>query len=132
MEYCYTSALKYFEPIHYAKFREIKTDTLQKYVNECPHGRKTKENMRSLVTSMYKYAMSKDLVDRNYASYIKLPPKNKRKDKKIFDKDDINKLWEAYGAGNGISAYILIMIYTGMRYGDLASVLTKNIHIDEQ
>lgn len=129
---CYRSAYKYYKDIYYFKFADIKTDLLQGCIDSCPYGRRTKENMKALGTLLFKYAMARDIVDRNYASLTKLPREKDKKTKDIFTEDEIKSLWKTYEENDIIAGYILTMIYTGMRYGELSTILIENINIDEQ
>lgn len=45
---CYKAAWKYFAPIYYMPFREITVDDLQECVDDCPNGRRTRENMKEI------------------------------------------------------------------------------------
>ena len=45
---CYKAAYKYFEPVHYLNIDDIDIDDLQECVDECPKGRRTKENMKAI------------------------------------------------------------------------------------
>jgi integrase len=41
-------------------------------------------------------------------------------------------LWKDYNSGNDFTGYILIMIYTGMRYGELNKIKKENINLKEK
>ena len=45
---CYKAAWKYFKPLHYLPFADIDLDDLQECVDDCPCGKRTKENMKAL------------------------------------------------------------------------------------
>ena len=67
---CYRSAYKYFSSLYYVEIAKIRPEHMQKCIDECPHGKRTKENMKALGTSLWRYAMELDIVDRNYAEYL--------------------------------------------------------------
>ena len=54
---CYQAALKHFEEITYCKFGDIGIDDLQECINECPRGKQTRRNMKTIAGLMYKYAI---------------------------------------------------------------------------
>lgn len=71
-ENCYKAAFKYFKDIYYLPFQDIGIDDLQECIDECPHGKRTKENMKALGTLMYDFAISRRIVQDgiNMASYL--------------------------------------------------------------
>ncbi|MGI5935220.1 MAG: tyrosine-type recombinase/integrase [Oscillospiraceae bacterium] len=127
----YRAAYKHCESIYWRQFNQLKTADLQKVVDDCPYGRRTKADIKSLMNNLYKYAIENDYINKNYAEFIKLEKKPKSK-KDAFTLDERNKLWQDYENGNDFTGYILVMIYTGMRYGELAKITKDNIYLNEQ
>ena len=126
---CYKSAYKYFSPLYYAPIAKIRTEHMQKCIDECPHGIRTKENMKALGTSLFRYAMQLDIVDRNYAEYIYIA-KGDKKEKTAFTDDQLQLMWNSVNAIPDVK-YILVLCYTGMRLGEMLSARTENYHPDE-
>lgn len=54
---CYRAAIKYFSPIWMMKISDVDIDDLQDCIDECPRGKRTKENMRATCGLMYKYGI---------------------------------------------------------------------------
>lgn len=54
---CYKAARKYFSSVEYLRIRDIEIDDLQECIDDCPKGKRTKENMKVLCGLMYKYAV---------------------------------------------------------------------------
>lgn len=128
---CYAAAYAHSKSLHYQVFADIKTQDLQAAIDECELGRRTKQNMKALWTCMYNYAIANDYISKNYAQFVKLPKKEESK-KDAFTAEERDKLWKYYESGHDFAGYILIMIYTGMRYGEISKVLKADIHIKEQ
>jgi integrase len=126
-KYCYTSAYNHSSRLYNTLFRAIKTKELQDAVDSCKAGWRTKKNMKTLYSLIYDYAMANDCCDKNYAKYIKLPPKPEST-KDSFTGEEIKKIWQIYENGHRFAGYILIMIYTGMRYGELTTIQAKNVY----
>jgi len=61
----YKAAVKYFEPIWALRIADIDIDDLQECVDDCPHGRRTKENMKALVGLVYKYGIPRHVIPEN-------------------------------------------------------------------
>ena len=92
----------------------------------------TRRDVKTLFSHFYKLAIRDDYVTDNKAQYIKLP-KLIEKEKEIFTKDEIQTLWIDYNAHKcKVTAAILIMIYTGMRPGELLQIKTENVNLNEQ
>ncbi|MBR1528619.1 MAG: tyrosine-type recombinase/integrase [Oscillospiraceae bacterium] len=88
--------------------------------------------MREIKTAHFvmlcRFAMENDIIDKNYAEFIKLP-KFQKKEKRIFSREEISTLWEHTDDLN--VQMILIMIYTGFRIGEITSLTVENIHLDD-
>ena len=121
---CYKSAYKYFSNLYYVEIVKIRTEHLQKCVDECPHGKRTKENMKALGTSLWRYAMQLDLVDRNYAEYIYIH-KEEKAEKIAFSKAQLDTMWANVDKMPNLK-YILVLCYTGMRLSEMLGAMTEN------
>lgn len=118
---CYRSAVKYYESIYYVEFSVLRTDHYNLCVNNCPHGRRTKENMKALATLLYKYAISHDIATINYAENIYINEKKEKSKRDAFTKEEIEKIRGAVGK-IPYADYITVMIYTGYRINEFLSL----------
>lgn len=121
----YSAAFKKFSPLHNIKFGTLRTIHYQNIIDSLNTGRDGKNDMKVLLSSLYKYAMQNDIADKNYAQFITLPKKEK-KDKEIFSDEDIKKLWQ----NTPDSDIILILIYTGFRIQELLNISKSDIDIE--
>jgi len=71
----YKAAYNYYKDIWFLKMSVIKTEHLQRCINQCPKGRRTKEAMKTLGTLLYKHALARDIVNKDYATLCTLPRK---------------------------------------------------------
>ncbi len=121
----YNRAYAIFEPLHRKKFRDIKTADFQTVIDK--HMGKSNSAVskyKLLASQMSEWAIREELITTNFASFIRVPEKVK-KEKEIFIDDDIEKL-EADGSET--AKIILMLIYTGMRIGELFSLPLKDYH----
>ena len=126
---CYKSAYKYFSSLYYVEVAKIRTEHMQKCIDECPHGRRTKENMKALGTSLWRYAMELDIVDKNYAEYIYIR-KEEKTAKVAFSSEQMKKLWSSVDTVPG-TKYVLLLCYTGMRLNEMLGAKTENYSREE-
>lgn len=121
----YNRAYAIFEPLHKKKFRAIKTADFQAVIDK--HMEKSNSAVskyKLLVSQMSEWAIREELITTNFASFIRVPDKIK-KEKEIFTDADIAKL-EADGSET--AKIILMLIYTGMRIGELFSLPLKDCY----
>ena len=110
---CYKAAYKYLAKLHYAKFSELRTEHWQNIIDECPCGIRTKQNMKALATLLYKFAIQKDVVNKDYASFAYIDIV-KVKERQHFTGEMIETLFSASSYSVG-ARYILCLCYTGFR-----------------
>ena len=90
----YKSVWQYFKPIYYVEVAKLKTEHLQKCIDDCPHGRRTKENMKAVGTCVFRLAMQLDIVDRNYAEYVYIPKEDKN-ERLAFSLEKVQLMWDS-------------------------------------
>lgn len=126
---CYKSAYKYFSSLYYVEIAKIRTEHLQKCIDECPHGTRTRENMKALGTSLWRYAMEHDIVDRNYAEYLYVK-KEESAEKIAFSKEQLDTMWANVETVPNIK-FVLVLCYTGMRLSEMLAAMTENYNSAE-
>ena len=121
----YDISFQVFAPLHKKKFRDLRTADFQAVLD--PHMKKahsTVSKYKQLITQMSKWSIREELITTNFAAFVKLP-ENIKKEKEIFTDTDIAKL----ESDRSETAYIILMlIYTGMRIGELFSLPLKDYH----
>lgn len=118
-KYSYDLAFSVFEPLHNRKFRTLRTADFQAVLDQYMHqAHSTVSKYKQLITQMSKWAVREEIATKDFATFTKLPEKV-TKEKEIFTEADIQKLTE----NNSETAKIILMlIYTGMRIGELFSL----------
>ena len=123
----YQNSYKRCEPLYNLIFREIKAPQMQQVLNSLKISIATKKITKTFLTTLFNYGMELEIIAINRAKYIKLPKAVKQKDKNIFSDYEIKKLWE--NVTLQWVDYILIMIYTGFRIGELLELKNKDINL---
>lgn len=77
---------------------------------------------------LYNYAIRNDLIGTNYATYIEIKEKVEKKGI-VFSDKELQILWD--NSDDMVAQWILILIYTGMRIGELLSLTADTIYLDE-
>lgn len=108
--------------------RDIKTVHLQSWMDDIDLKPRTKKLIRSTMVQVYKYALTNDMVSKNYAEGIEVSEKAEAVGA-IFTPDEIKLLWE--NKNDLIVQRILILIYTGMRVNELLKLKIDDINIEE-
>lgn len=124
----YKAAYKSIADLSRRRFRELKTVDFQRCVDEQAQtgaSRSKLEKIKQLCSQLCKYAMQNDVIDKNYAEFIRLP-KAEKKEKQIFTKSDRETLW-AHAEDRRVQI-ILVMIYMGFRIGEIAAVKPADIY----
>ena len=107
----------------------IKADHLQDWMDGITDlAPATKKRMKSTMIQLWKYAIKNDIVSSNYAEYIEIKGKTEKKGK-IFTPEEIQALWD--DIDNPTAQWILVLIYSGMRIGELLLLTKDDIHLDK-
>lgn len=117
-------------PLHNEYWRDIGIKEMQALVDGISDKYYPRKNAKALLSAMGEYAIRMEYAEKSFAQYIKLPPEP-IPEKTPFTDNEIEALWEDYKAGNDFTGAILIMIYTGMRYGELVNIKPEDIHFEE-
>lgn len=121
----YDIAFQVFSSLHKKKFRDLRTSDFQTALD--PHMKKTHSTVskyKQLINQMSKWAIREELITTNFATFVKTP-ENVKREKEIFSDADIAKLEED---GSETAKIILMLIYTGMRIGELFSLPLEDYH----
>lgn len=84
----------------------------------------TVSKYKQLITQMSEWAKREEICETNFAAYVRLPAQAK-KEKEVFSDADIQKL-EADGSET--AKIVLMLIYTGMRIGELFGLRLEDYH----
>lgn len=70
----YKAAMNWMKPVWFVSMADLTIDDLQECLDECPKGKRTKENMRALTGLIYKYGIPRKYIpdNLNLAQYLKI------------------------------------------------------------
>lgn len=127
----YKAAFARSAPLHDMIFVEIRKAHMQPIIDTCEKGYETKKKIKGLFNQLYQYALENDITKNNYARFVKIPGEEAETTRRPFSQAEIDLLWDNLGRMDYIDT-VLIMIYTGLRPGELMEIETANIFLDKR
>lgn len=121
---CYKAARKYFSSVEYLRIRDIEIDDLQECIDDCPKGKRTKENMKALCGLMYKYAVPRGYVPLNLAQYLVVGGEYGG-ERTGFSLEQVEQIRRASGVVP-YADYILCLCYLGFRPSEFLALEVKD------
>lgn len=137
----YENAWKKFPPeVRSKAFREVKSADIQDVIDNLYNIGKSKSvqlKVKSLYSFLCSYAMSNDIIDKNYASFLKVHQTEHRKDTSVFTAGELDLvIAKASGAAGDrqvqTARIIMIYLFTGMRLSELLPLPVAAVHLEEE
>lgn len=104
---------------------------LQGVIDYCGMAHPTRASIKTLFNVLFKFAMKNDIIDKDYSKYVDVGQREGKINRTPFSKEEIDKLFQNVDKLDFIDT-ILIMIYTGLRVGELLDLKIKNIYLEER
>lgn len=124
----YKSAYKHTTKLHSQCFRDLKTIHLQSVVDEVKSPSMARMT-KILFQQLYTYALENDIVEKDYSQFVKLTAKKEKKEKSTLTDADIQTMWNKVGEVP-YADLIVILLYTGMRIGELLDMTKENVNLE--
>lgn len=109
---------------------EITLQQLQNFIDNLNCSSGTISQIKSMLGMVFDYALKHEFIDKNPVKFIELGKYEKVYEKKIFTDEEIQILW------NNINIpyvdTILILIYTGMRVGEMLNLKLEDINLENK
>lgn len=120
---------KYLVPLHKTPITEIKASTLSTLINSIDKKSGTKKNALTVMRTLMNIAMADDIIQKNYADFVKFENDETEIVRELFTKKELDKMWQH--TDDWIFQLLLIMAYSGSRITELLNVRKEDIHINE-
>jgi integrase len=115
----YEIAWKKIEELGDLKVKQIRTAQLQRCIDNHNHlSYSSLSKIRVLSVMLWDHANENDIVDKNYAKFIKLP-KAEANSRDAFTEIELAKIEKAAFSGNETAETVLALCYTGFRINEL-------------
>ena len=122
--YAYSAAWKRLASLQKMKVRDVRAGHFQRIIDDMAAqglSYSSISNVKTVCDFVENYAMQFDVIQQNYASFIRLPEKT-TKEKERFTDDDLKKLSDAAGNGDRTAQIVMILCYSGWRIHELLSM----------
>jgi len=127
----YKAAWKYLSKLENIEVKDLRKAHFQDIIDKNEDmSKSTLQKIKVLAVMLCNYAMENGIVDINYASFVELPKKEKKK-KEIFTPEEIKILEENADKVKWVDT-ILILIYSGMRITEMLTLKRENVDLKKE
>lgn len=117
--------------LHNMKFKQIRKMHMQRIINENSQlSYQVRMKLKTLFSQLYQFGIENDIVEKDYSKFVEAGEQTTKLVRMPFTDAEIELLWRNLDRPYVDS--ILIMIYSGMRVGELLSIKSANVNIDKQ
>ena len=120
-------AQKRFGTLGSRHLKDIKSAQLQDWMDDIDLKPATKKKIKSTMYQIYEYGLANDIVSRNYAASIEINEKIE-KTGAVFTPEELRYLWN--NKDDELCQTLLILTYTGLRIGELLSITSDNVDLE--
>ena len=139
----YTSAYNKCEPLYGIKMADIRKMHMQRIMNaHSDLSESSQKNILKLFHIMYKYCLENDICEKDYSRFVQLRSEQEKEIKHPFTREEVHILWENIDTvfpfqtgdikGRKMIGWILFMIYTGVRIGEMLNIKKEDVHLEER
>lgn len=126
----YRTSYNRLSPLHDMVFRNIRLADLEAAISPYKSmSTSTINQIRVVISGMYRYAMRHDIVDKDYSALLDISAENTNANPhKPFTDEEVRLLWKH--KEDSVVSIVLILLYTGMRVTELLELPASCWHGD--
>lgn len=128
----YRSAFNNAKKLHDMYFNDIRAHHMQDLIDNLELGYSSKNNVRVLFSQMYEFARKNDIVEKDYSEFVSVSRDKKKTSGQPFTDKEIELLWNNKDKYETVIDAALIMIYSGLRIGELLILEKADINLGER
>lgn len=130
---CYKAAFNYFAAVHDQIADDIYIDDLQECIDDCPRGKRTKENMKALCGLVYKYAVPRQYVSKDLilSQYLIINEKASDSRRTGLTMEELERLRKIIGIVP-YADYVYCMCYLGFRPSEFLDLRLEQYNRNER
>lgn len=121
----YKASWARLEPLAAAKMRDVTLDQLQGVIDKGEAAGLSKSsinNDKTLIRALYKFAMERDIVVKDYSAFLHIPVVGAKYEKGAFTDIQMQRLEDMAAAGRPWADTIMMLCYTGFRINEFLSL----------
>lgn len=129
----YKAAYKRCFSLYDMKFNEIKLSHLQGVADKSDCDYPTLKKLKTLFNQMFDYAVQNEIIgkDKHIVEYLNIGKATKSSKHYRFTDAEIETIWR-WSKDNEYIQVILMLIYSGVRPGELFNLKKKNVNLEEK
>ena len=127
----YNASFKTSQALHNVKFVEIRAKHMQDVVKNSGKGYGSLRKLKVLFNQLFEFAMENDIVSKDYSEFVDIGKNTEDSKRKVFTEKEIARLFELQNEIEFIDT-ILIMIYSGLRIGELLTIESENVDLEKR
>ena len=125
----YKTSFNKCEPLHGMKFKQIKKSHMQRVIDaNSSLSYQTRMKLKTLFVQLFKFALENDIVEKDYSKFVDAGEQTTKIVRTPFSPEEIQKLWDNIDKPYVDS--VLIMIYSGMRVGEMLIIRSADINLE--
>ncbi len=128
----YKASYKLCAALYNMKFADIKLSHLQGVMDASSKAYPTKKKLKTLLNQLFEYAIMHEIIskERNLSEYINIGEEEQSTKHYRFTYDEVDALWR-WSENNEYVQVILMLIYSGVRPGELFNLKTRDVDLKE-
>lgn len=129
----YRASYKLCTKLYDMNFRDIKLSHLQGVVDNSGKEPPTLKKLKTLFNQLFDYAVMHEIINKNnhIVAYVEVPEIKKSTLHYRFTQAEIDTLWR-WSENNDYVQVILMLIYSGVRPGELFNVKRQHVNLEER
>lgn len=120
-------------PLYGLKMRDVSLDSLQAIIDADERAGLSKSSINNdkiLMKALFRFAMERDIVTKDYSEFIQLPQVGAKYEKGAFTDLQVKKLETMAAGGDQWAGTVLILCYTGFRITEFLTLTRFSYHAD--
>lgn len=129
----YQNSFRHLAVLHHEPFAKLRYADYQRVLDgmrKSGLSYSSLKKVRSLISLLEKYAHKTELSSKSYAPLLSIGRNRAVRPHHVFSRQKINRLWcqaDAFGVDT-----VLILLYTGMRCGELLGLQKSDVHLRQR